>query len=157
MSSKLESDIVEMLNEDGWNLVPDKKKGLYVTSFEGENGIYQLYLNVMNLDNQLLITYSYIPIKSPKDKIAEVAFLLNKINRELYFGNFEMDYTNGEIAFRNGMHFLGEEFTKYMAANTISSCAFTVDKYFPAIKFLIDTKISPEDALKQVKCDRSLP
>lgn len=148
MSTTLEKDIVEMLNEDGWNLVPDKKQGLYVTSFKGENGIYQLYLNVMNLDNQLLITYGYIPVKTPKKKIAPMALLLNKINRELYFGNFEMDYSNGEIAFRNGMHFLGERFTKYMAANTISSCAFTVDKYFPAIRSIIDTKISPEDALR---------
>jgi len=151
MSNILENNIVEILNEDGWNLISHEKEGLYATSFEGKNGIYKVYLNVRNLHNQLLITYGYIPIKSPQQKRASMALLLNKINRELYFGNFEMDYSNGEIVFRNGMHFLGEEFTKYMAVNTISPCAFTVDKYFPAIKSMLDTRISPEDALKRVE------
>ena len=80
-----------------------------------------------------------------------MALLLNKINRKLYYGNFEMDYSNGEIAFRNGVHFLGEVFTEYMALNTISPCAFTVHKYFPAIKAMLDTEISPEQALRVIE------
>jgi hypothetical protein len=150
MKIGLEHDIIEMLNNKGWQMVPDKKQGLYVSSCEGENSTYNVYLNVMNLYKQLLIVYSYIPVKAPKDKLEKMALLLNKINCDLYYGNFEMDYSNGEITFRNGMHFLGEEFTEYMALNTISPCAFTVDKYFPAIKALLDTEISPEEALKLV-------
>lgn len=151
MSINLERDILEALNEDGWNLISDKKRGLYVTSFEGDNGTYDVYLNAMNLEKQLLVTYGYIPIKAPQEKIESIAWLLNKINRKLYFGNFEMDYSNGEIAFRNGMDFLGEGFTRYMALNTISPCAFTVDKYFPAIRTMIETDISSEEALRTVE------
>lgn len=151
MKIDLEREILEMLNKHGWNLIPDKRQGLYVTSCEGENGTYKVYLNTINLHKELLVVYSYIPAKAPKDKINPMALLLNKINRNLYYGNFEMDYSNGEIAFRNGMHFLGEELTEYMALNTISPCAFTVDKYFPAIKALLDTEISPEEALRYVE------
>ncbi len=146
-----EGEIIEMLTNRGWQLFPEQKEGLYSTSCEGEHGTYKVYLNVINLDKDLLITYSYIPVKSPKNKIEKMALLLNKINRNLYYGNFEMDYSNGEITFRNGIHFLGDKFTEYMALNTISPCAFTVDKYFPAIKALIDTEISPEEALKSVE------
>ncbi|MEH1813550.1 MAG: YbjN domain-containing protein [Nostoc sp.] len=146
-----EGEIIEMLNNRGWQLFPDKKQGLYITFCEGENGTYKVYLNVMNLDKDLLISYSYIPVKAPKDKIEKMALLLNKINRNLSYGNFEMDYSNGEITFRNGIHFLGEKFTEYMALNTISPCAFTVDKYFPAIKALIDREISPKEALELVE------
>ena len=151
MRVDLEGEIIEILNKRGWNLVPDKRQGLYITSCEGENGTYNVYLNAMNLDKQLLVIYSYIPVKASKDKLERMALLLNKINRKLYYGNFEMDYSNGEIAFRNGMDFIGEEFTEYMALNAISPCAFTVDKYFPAIKAMIDTEISPEEALRVVE------
>lgn|GEM_PF-7004582 len=118
--NNLEREIIEILNKHSWNMEPDNRQGLYVTSCEGENGTYNVYLNVMNLDKQLLVTYSYISVKTPKDKLEQMALLLNKINRKLYYGNFEMDYSNGEIAFRNGVHFLGEVFTEYMALNTIS-------------------------------------
>ena len=151
MGAYLEVYIIEMLNKSGWNLVQDSKQGLYITNFIGENGEYSVYVNVMNLHKQLLVTYSYVPVKAPKDKIAQMAFLLNKINRKLYFGNFEMDYSNGEIAFRYGMDFHGEEFTEYMALNTISPCAFTIDKYFLAIKAIIDTEILTEEALRIVE------
>lgn len=150
MRSNLENEIIEMLNQRGWNLIPDKKKGLYVTYCQGKNGTYKAYLNTMNLDKKLLIAYSYIPIKTNQKKIKKMALLLNKINRKLYYGNFEIDYSNGEIAFRYGIHFLDQKFTEYMALNTMSPCAFTVDKYFPAIKSLIDTENSPEEALKYV-------
>jgi len=80
-----------------------------------------------------------------------MVLLLNKINRELYYGNFEIDYSNGDIAFRNGFHFPGQTLTEYMALNTMRPCAFTVDKYFPAIQVLVGTDSSPEDALRCVE------
>ena len=45
--------------------------------------------------------YSCVPVKCPESRRKECAELLNHLNCNLGFGNFEMDSDDGEIRFRN--------------------------------------------------------
>ena len=89
----------------------------------------------------------------PKDKRLAAAVLIDMINWQLAIGNFQMDHSDGELAFRASLavkdgHLGAEQMETHFLAGVI-----TADFYLPAFYRLFWGKVSPEEAFASVNVE----
>ena len=77
-------------------------------------------------DTSLLAFISFLGANCPSEKRKETIFLINDINNNLLFGNFEMN-TNGEIKYRTSCYCQDIEVTDVFLDGVILSNVFNMD------------------------------
>ena len=91
-----------------------------------------------------------LPFKVPEDKRKSVAEYLIRANYSLMIGAFEMDFSDGEIAFRNAL-LCDEAASLDLVAYTIDESFLPADVYGGGAKDVIDNILDPENANKEAQ------
>jgi hypothetical protein len=136
----MEEEMLLYLTERGWNL-QKAPNGLYYTCYDGKNAKLTLHLDIVDLKKSILLAIAYLPIKAMPAQLDKVARFLNELNLKTYFGSFEMDYSNGEIAFRAGIFYFNTDFQMPMIINCLNAAAYSADMDYPAIQAILDSSI----------------
>jgi hypothetical protein len=74
--------------------------------------------------------------------------LLNILNYQLFFGNFEMGLEDGEIRYRSSISFNNIELNSSFIEELIMASIITMDKTLPSIMGLMFGDISIKEALE---------
>jgi len=94
---------------------------------------------------------SIMGTRVPAEKRPGMAELLTRINHNLMFGNFEMDFADGEIRCRTSVDVAGGELASEMLETLIHANLQSVDRFHPAIGSLLWNDLSPEEALAMIE------
>ena len=116
-----------------------------------ENGRTDCIIDVRDRASQVLIFLS-CPSNVPENKRNLVAEFLTRANYGLILGNFEMDYSDGQVRYKSA-YLYSEVFHQadlIFSRNFIAASSM-MDKYFPGIMAIIFGRISPQDAISQVE------
>jgi hypothetical protein len=97
----------------------------------------------------VIIFYSVLNIFVPEHKRKTVSELITRINNELIIGNFELDFSDGEIRYKTSIDFEGIEFTTNLLRNIIDPNLALSDDYFYPIVNAIMTDVSPEEIMRK--------
>ena len=98
------------------------------------------------------VFYSLCPIKSPEAKRIEVAETITRANYGLMIGNFEMDFSDGEIRYKSSMDVdPSVGLTDSMIKDTILANLSTHDRYFPALMDVIYGASTPTEAIAKIE------
>ena len=116
----------------------------------GGYGTYTLMVRWEEQANRMSIRVPGITTV-PKDKQVPAAVLSTMINWKLAIGTFQLDFSDGELAFRNNLTVsdgkLGQKQVKvYCTGSTVA-----VDHFMPAFQRLFWTDASPEEALASLE------
>ncbi len=115
----------------------------------GDYGTYTLVVRWDGEADRLSIRLPNITTV-PKEKRISAAVLMNLINWKLAIGNFQLDFSDGEIAFRcNLLVEDGKLGQQQLKSHCIASAA-AVDYFLPAFQRLLWSDASPEEALASV-------
>lgn len=116
-----------------------------------ENGKTDVIIDVRENANLLLI-YVTGTINVPENKRVQMAEFLAKANYGLIIGNFELDFSDGEIRYKCSYAFddTFPDSEKVLMRNFIAAIN-TFDKYLPGIMVLIYGRVTPQDAIAQVE------
>jgi len=98
-TSGISSDIIALLREHDYRFEILNNGQLLKMGIAGENSNWQVYVALAEKHHKLQIR-CVSPIKAPLAKQAQVAELITRLNYTMSLGNLEMDYTDGEIAFK---------------------------------------------------------
>ena len=66
-------------------------------------------------------------------------------------GNFEMDYSDGEIRFKTSIDVSGDRITFALLRQLIYTNVLTMDQYLPSIMAVIYGNATPEEAIAQIE------
>jgi hypothetical protein len=147
-------DIFDTVNQffitDKWIVNQIEDKPVFTTLYSGENGSYRCYAEAWDKD-ETLIFYSYIGSKIPSKKIQAASEFINRANYGLILGNFEIDFSDGEIRYKTSVRMADGELTYKMIGKLIWSNLNIVDQYTPGIMSIIYGDTSPEDAINQIE------
>ncbi len=66
-------------------------------------------------------------------------------------GNFELDFSDGEIRYKTSIDVGNDKLTHELIKQVVYTNVMTMDKYHPAIISVIYSEVSPEDAIKEVE------
>lgn len=144
--------LVLFLTEDDWSFTRIENERAVKLRFSGDNGTWKCIGRVREEDEQLLI-YSLAPLKAPPEKRPAIAELLTRANYGMVIGNFEMDYSDGEIRYKTSIDVEGSQLDNALIKQLLYTNLLMMDKYLPAIEAVIAGTQTPEEAIALVESD----
>ena len=124
---------------------------VYKGGFSGFGAPYDSFDQVIILDDKSVQTIIYLPAYATNNKAA-IAELITRINYQLKFGHFEMDFDDGEIRF----HFAQNTaiFSSKDAGDAIEDQIFLppsmMKRYASGFVDVLQGNHSPEEALTRI-------
>ncbi len=149
-SLKIFDLLLKFLKEDGWN--PQKLEDQFALKmgFKGSNGIFNCFAQIAGEYDQCIF-YACSPLPVPEEKRAEIAEFITRANYGMRIGNFEMDYSDGEIRYKSSFDFEGIEPPPKMFSTAIYPAVNMMDKYLPGIMAVLSNAKTPAEAIEQVE------
>ncbi|HST05674.1 MAG TPA: YbjN domain-containing protein [Chloroflexia bacterium] len=105
---KIYDAMANFFKKDDWPATQVEGQTAMSMNFQGQNGRWGC-LGRVDEEKQLVLFYSYCPIKAPEEKRPILADFLTRANYGLYVGNFEMDYNDGEIRYKTSLDVEGNK------------------------------------------------
>ena len=141
--------VIQFLLDDDWSFEKMKGATALQFGFSGENGEWTCLAQAKEDQNQFIF-YSRAPVEAPEDKRLAMAEFLTRANYNLILGNFEMDFSDGEIRYKTSIDVEGDRLTPALIKPIIYSNLQMMDKYLPGITSVIEGSESPEAAVNRI-------
>jgi len=141
--------IEALFNRENWKIQKRDERS-YTFGFRGDNNRYDFFA-VIGEEYNTLCVYAILPMQAPSNKLTEIAEFLHRANYGLILGNFEIDFSDGEIRFKVSIDFEDER-PNPDQINTMIDCALAMaDRYVPGIGAVVFANQSPESAIEMVE------
>jgi hypothetical protein len=140
----------QFLQEDGWYPQQLEDRYVYRMGFAGENGNTTCYAQVV-VDLEILVFYAVAPVKVPEAALPAAAEFLTRANYGLRIGNFEMDYSDGEVRYKSSLDFEGTTLEPALIRNAIYPAARTMDRYLAGLMAVIYGGKEPLEAIEEIE------
>ena len=142
--------VIEFLAEEDWSFARLDDPTTLRLAFQGDNGRWTCYARVRE-DAQEFIFYSICPIIAPEDKRSQLSEFLTRANYGLVIGNFEMDFTDGEIRYKTSIDVEGDRLSTSLIERLVYANVTMMDTYLPGIIAVVEKGIDPVDAIAKVE------
>ncbi len=142
--------VERFLKSDDWPVSPVEGRTVIKTGFEGKNGQFTCYAQERNEQEQFVF-YSIFPVRTPDDKMNEVAEFITRANYGMIIGNFELDYGDGEIRYKTSVDVEDMEIREPLVRHLVYANVLTMDKYFPGLMRVLYAGIDPVNAIAEVE------
>lgn len=139
--------IKDFLISQKWQFTQVEGKNVLLFGIAGKKGNFQCIADLIEEENRFIF-FSVCGANTPTNKKEEMLELLNNLNYKLFFGNFEMDFQNGEIRFRTSVSFKNIVLNKEFVEELIMSNIIIMDKSLPSFMGLMFGEITVENALE---------
>jgi hypothetical protein len=144
-------DVMEdFFKKDDWPATKLENQPAMSMNFQGQNGRWSCYARVEE-EKQIVLFYSYCPVKAPEEKRPILADFLTRANYGLYIGNFEMDFNDGEVRFKTSLDVEGDELSFALMKRIVYDNVGVMDKYLPGVMSVIYGGASPTEAIAKVE------
>jgi hypothetical protein len=131
---------------DGWPYDEDPNQPVLELGFEGPNGSWVCYADCRD-DVRQLIFYSILDESTPEERRPVMAEFLTRANYGLAIGNFELDFSDGEVRFKTSID-AGESDLDLEAIRRLTYLNVgTMNQYVPAINEVMAGNLAPEAAV----------
>jgi len=136
---------------DDWKFSQLEGKEILRMGFSGDNGQWTCFAQAREEQEQFVF-YSSCPVKAPEEKRHALAEFLTRANWGLVVGNFEMDYTDGEVRYKTSISVKdGEVLAPGLIKHAVYPNVLTMDQYLPGIMAVLYGDVSPADAIAKVE------
>lgn len=144
-------DIVRrFFTDDEWYFLQMDNQPILQMSFQGKNGKWTCYAQVKE-DQQIFFFYSVSPVNVPEEKLMAAAEFITRANYGLKIGNFELDFTDGELRYKTSIDVENDRLTTALVSNLVYANLWTMDRYLPGILSVVYGDVSPVEAVERVE------
>lgn len=148
--SRITAAIEGFLVSEDWSYHPVPDKPILQMSYNGNNAQWTCYTYVSDEKEQFTF-YSLCPVKVPSQKLANMAEFLTRANYGIAIGNFEMDFSDGEIRYKTSIDVEGTEINTALIKPLVYANVLTMDRYLPGIMAVISGDVAPEAAIQKIE------
>ncbi|BAZ31584.1 hypothetical protein NIES4074_40570 [Cylindrospermum sp. NIES-4074] len=142
--------ILNFFRQDNWQFQRLKLEPVLLIPFQGINGKWNCYAKAREIQKHFVF-YSICPIKAPESKREAIAEFIARVNYDMIIGNFELDFSVGEIRYKTSVDVKDER----LSFNSIKHLVYTnvnmMDKYLPGIISVINDEVLPVSAINQIE------
>jgi hypothetical protein len=141
--------MVQFFTDEEWKFLPVQESILQM-GFKGQNGSFACYAQALD-EYQRFSYHTVMESNVPEEKRLAVAEFVTRVNFGLFLGNFEMDFSDGELRFKTSIDVEDGELTQEMIRKLVYSNVMMMDKYLPGIMSIIYAGTSPAEALARIQ------
>jgi hypothetical protein len=142
--------LIEFFEEDEWDFNWVEGQTVLSMGFAGRNGRWMCYAQAREPQEQFVF-YSVCPMNAPDARRAAVAEFITRANYGMILGNFELDYSDGEVRYKTSTDVEGAQ----LAAATIKQLVYTnvliMDRYLPGIMAVMFGGANPADEVARIE------
>ena len=143
--------LTDFFQVDEWQVTQLEGRDVLRMGFSGTNGQWSCFAQAREEQEQLVF-YSSCPVKVPEEKRHAVAEFLTRANWGMVIGNFELDYSDGEVRYKTSLSVKdGEPLTRGLIKHAVYANVLTMDQYLPGIMGILYGDMSPADAIAKVE------
>ncbi|MDJ0734407.1 MAG: YbjN domain-containing protein [Nostocaceae cyanobacterium] len=142
--------IINFFESDEWQFVKIPETSTLHLLFRGENGQWTCYATAREQQQQFVF-YSICPINTPENKSLPITEFITRANYGMIMGNFEFDFTDGEIRYKTGIDVEGDRLSFALIKQMVYANVMMMDEYLPGIAAVIDSDVSPADAIRSIE------
>ncbi|MBL8165573.1 MAG: YbjN domain-containing protein [Anaerolineae bacterium] len=144
--------MIAFFADDNWPYDQLEEMPAIRTGFSGENGKWMCFAHVRE-ELEQFVFYSVLPVNAPPPRRAAVAEFITRANSGMIIGNFEMDYSDGEVRYKTSVDVEGSDLTLPLVRQLVYANVSTVDHYLPGLMSVLYTDIPPADAIAKIEGD----
>lgn len=140
--------VIESLNARGWRYRVQDNGWIHM-QVRGEHGLYDTYVypNERTEVISVVIRTSYLV---PEDLRLVACEFLNRANCRMRFGNFQLDFDDGEVSYRAAIDVEGSTLAPKMVKSLIGSGLGAFDWYYPGLMRVVYCLLSPAEAVRSL-------
>jgi hypothetical protein len=117
--------------------------------YQGENGRLICFAQARE-EEQQFIFYSYSLENVPAERRQAMAEFIARANYGIVLGNFEIDFSDGEVRFKTSIDVEGSELTPALIEPVMYANVLTMDEYLPGLLAVSQGTATPEEAVNQI-------
>ena len=102
-------------------------------------------------EQEQFIYYSVAPVKAPAERRAAMAEFITRANYGMIIGNFELDFSDGEVRYKTSIDVEGAELVPAVIRQLVYANVLTMDRYLKGIMAVAFGGVDPEMAVKSVE------
>lgn len=146
----IQQQIEAFLTEDEWPYETlEDDIGLHAR-YGGENDEWSCYV-LVDEEQSLLVFYSVLDVGVPPAMRNTIAEFIARANFGLILGNFEMDFSDGELRYKTSIDLTGIDLPKALIRSLLYTNVVVMDKYLPGIVGVLTDGMTPEAAVTLVE------
>jgi hypothetical protein len=149
-SIQMFEEMVNFFKQDDWSFYQIKGQPVLQMGFQGKNGQWTCYARARENEQQFVF-YSICPVTVPKSKRRGLGEFIARANYGMIIGNFELDFAEGEIAYKTSIDVEGSTLTFPQMKRLVDTNVAMMDQYLPGIKAVIQGEASPEEAISKIE------
>ena len=132
--------------------IPLRKHGdtSFKIGFVGDTGTFDTYINIYEEEGQIVVR-TLLPVKAPLEKLTQACEILMLANGIIHYGNFELCFRTGFIAFKTTAILGRAELHEDINENLVFYNWMYTERFFPAINAVLFADITPKDAIETLK------
>ncbi len=142
--------VLNFFTEDDWPFTKIQGDLAISSVFEGKNGRWNCYAKVREAQQQFVF-YSICSVNAPEDKKQAIAEYIARANYGTIIGNFELDFTDGEIRFKTSIDVEGDALSSALIQPLVYTNVMMMDEYLPGILAVISGELSPVEAIAKIE------
>ncbi len=152
-SPAIKAAIENFFAEDDWKYEPMNENGIFRTGLSLKSKVksVKIFINVRSDSFSIM---SVLPFGADDNTKAAIAEFITRANYGLFHGNFEMDYSDGELRYKTSLY-VGDgnaptfdQIKEMMYVNFIM-----VDKYGDGLMKVLFGMATPEEAVREIEGD----
>jgi hypothetical protein len=147
--------VAQFFKEDDWPYSQLEGKTVLRTGFSGENGQWSCFAQALE-DRYQFVFYSLLPNKAPEERRPAMAEFLTRANYGMILGNFEMDFSDGEIRYKTSIDVEDDDLTPALLKQLLYANVMTMDRYWPGIMAVLYSNVSPAEAIADIEGVREI-
>jgi len=149
-----EEDIFEVMvkffQKEDWQFQQIPGESTLRLAFQGKNGRWDCYAKVREQQQQFAF-YSICPNNAPENKRLAVAEFITRANYGMVIGNFELDFTDGEIRYKSSIDVEGDRLSFALIKRLVYANVTMMDEYLPGIMAIIYGEMNVGEAIAQLE------
>ncbi|MFP4101713.1 YbjN domain-containing protein [Coleofasciculus sp.] len=149
-SIQIFAEMVNFFKQNDWSFYQIKGQPVLQMGFQGKNGQWTCYARARENEQQFVF-YSICPVTVPKAKRRALAEFIARANYGMIIGNFELDFAEGEVAYKTSIDVEGSTLTFPQMKRLVDTNVAMMDRYLPGIKSVIQGDASPEEAIAKIE------
>jgi hypothetical protein len=149
-ASSLFTTVTNFFEKEDWSSAKIPEHTAIRLVFRGKNGQWNCYAKV-NEDQRIFVFYSVCPLAAPESKRTAIAEFIARANYGMLIGNFELDFTDGEIRYKTSIDVQGDFLSFELIKQLVYANVTMMDEYLPGIMSVIHSDVLPEDAIAQIE------
>jgi len=128
----LQTVVAAHLKERGFRYSFNAERSVFDFGVAGDKGNWKVYI-VAEEERRLVQIISICPINAPRDKYQPMCELLNRINDNILFGKFCMDFEDGQVRLVTASIYVDTELSSATLYHLLQTNLDCFDEYLPAI------------------------